>query len=216
MTDPLTPKQADDAEAAEYVLGLQDLAERSASEARLRRDPRFATLVFEWEARMAELNDDFAPTPAPNLMPAIEARLFPKPARRRGAGWGWLSGAVLASVLVLATVATLAPPRPSLVARLATADNRLAYEVQAFNDELIVTRTAGTPAVAGRVHELWAIAPGAAPVSLGLLADATLTVDYPRPPDGWTLAVSIEPEGGSAYGTPTGPVILSVVIGQDV
>jgi anti-sigma-K factor RskA len=40
-------------------------------------------------------------------------------------------------------------------------------------------------------------------------------VAYPRPPEGWTLAVSIEPEGGSPYGTPTGPVILSAVIGAD-
>lgn len=50
MTDaPLTPRDADDAEAAEYVLGVQDLAERSATAARIKRDPAFAELVAAWE-----------------------------------------------------------------------------------------------------------------------------------------------------------------------
>ncbi|NJS39667.1 MAG: hypothetical protein HC783_12365 [Rhodobacteraceae bacterium] len=67
----------------------------------------------------------------------------------------------------------------------------------------------------GRVHELWLIAPGAAPVSLGLLDAPELMVAYPRPPEGWTLAVSIEPAGGSPIGTPTGPVILTAEVGTD-
>jgi anti-sigma-K factor RskA len=218
MTDaPLSPEDLDDSEAAEFVLGVQDLAERTATEARIKRDPAFAALVTAWEARLAGLNDDFAEAPAPNLLPAIEARLFPVPAKaaRRSGIWGWLSGAAVALSLVLATVALVVPPQPSIVAVLATADDRLVYEVSHFGSELQVTRVAGGPAVAGRVHELWAIAPGAAPVSLGLLDQPTHMVVYPRPPEGWTLAVSIEPEGGSPYGTPTGPVILSAVIGSD-
>ncbi len=63
------------------------------------------------------------------------------------------------------------------------------------------------------MHELWIIAPDAAPVSLGLLADGPLTVQYPMPPRGWTLAVSIEPAGGSPTGAPTGPVIIATEIG---
>ena len=46
MTDaPLTPQEEDQALAGEYVTGLLSLAERSAVEARLRRDPAFAALV---------------------------------------------------------------------------------------------------------------------------------------------------------------------------
>lgn len=112
----------------------------------------------------------------------------------------------------MVSVATLVPPKPALVAVLATADARLAYEVRHFGGELQVTRVAGVPAVAGQVHELWVIAPGAAPVSLGLLDDPQLVVTYPRPPAGWTLAVSIEPAGGSQTGAPTGPVILAAEI----
>jgi anti-sigma-K factor RskA len=218
MTDtPLSPREADDALAAEYVLGVLDLAERSAAGARARRDPAFAALVADWEDRMAGLNDDFAEVSAPKLLPVIEARLFPRAARPAGRGllWRWLSGAALASVVVLAAVATLVPPRPGLVAVLTTADARLSYEVRHFGTELQVLRVAGAPAVAGRVHELWLIAPDAAPVSLGLLDEPELVVSYPRPPEGWTLAVSIEPEGGSPFGTPTGPVILSAQIGAE-
>lgn len=214
MTDAsLTPNEAEDALAAEFVLGVLDAAERAEVAARIKRDPAFAARVTDWENRFSGLNDGFDEAKAPNLLPNIEARLFPKaqPVRRFGL-LGWLSGAALASVLALASIATLVPPRPSPVAVLATADNRLAYRVTHFGGSLQVTRVAGVPAVTGQVHELWVIAPGAAPVSLGLLQDRPLVVSYPVPPAGFVLAVSIEPEGGSPTGAPTGPVILTAEI----
>ncbi|MFN3576562.1 MAG: anti-sigma factor domain-containing protein [Tabrizicola sp.] len=220
MTDaPLTPQEADDALAAEYVLGVLDLSERAEAEARIRRDPGFAGMVAAWETRMAGLNDAFAEVPAPDLMPKIEARLFPKapPAvsrRRSGLSFGWLAGAAVAAVVVLATVATLAPPRPEMLAKLATADQRLSYEVRHFGGTLQVARVAGLPAGPGQVHQLWIIAPGASPVSLGLLEDRPLVIDYPVPPEGFVFAVSIEPEGGSPTGLPTGPVILTATVGE--
>lgn len=218
MTDaPLTPREADDALAAEYVLGVLDLKERAEAEARIKRDGTFAALVTDWEVKLGGLNDGFAEAPAPNLLPKIEARLFPqavKPRRGFGLGFGWLSGAAVAAVLALATIATLVPPRPDLVATLATADNRLSYKVTHFGDTLQVTRVAGVPAVTGQVHELWIIAPNAAPVSLGLLEDKPLVITYPTPPEGYVFAVSIEPTGGSPTGEPTGPVILTAKIGD--
>jgi anti-sigma-K factor RskA len=216
MTDAsLTPREEDDALAAEYVLGVLDLAERAEAETRLKRDEGFAAMVADWEQKLGGLNDGFDEAPAPNLLPRIEDRLFPKAAPRHRFGLiGWLSGALVAAVLALASIATLAPPRPGLVASLATADNRLAYRVTQFGDTLQVTRVAGVPAVTGQVHELWIIAPGANPVSLGLLEDRPLLVRYPAPPAGFTFAVSVEPEGGSPTGQPTGPVILTATVGD--
>lgn len=209
------PREADDAEAAEHVLGVQDRAARMATAARIARDPAFAGLVAAWERRLAGLNDGFAEVPAPDLLPALEARLFARPARRRTGLWRWLSGAAVAAALVLVAMTLLVPPQPALVAALATADARLVYEVRAFGTELKITRVAGGPAMAGRVHELWVIAPNAAPVSLGLLDAPSLVVTSPRPLDGWKLAVSLEPAGGSPFRTPTGPVILLVEVGAD-
>lgn len=220
MTDtPLTPEQNDDALAAEYVLGVLSLSERAEAEARIKRDSAFAARVTAWESRLAGMNDGFAEVPAPNLLPKIEARLFPQtaaPTRRRfGISFGWLSGAAVAAVLALATIATLAPPRADRLVTLATADQRLAYDVSHFGDTLQITRVAGVPAVPGQVHQLWIIAPGASPVSLGLLEDRPLVIDYPVPPAGFVFAVSVEPTGGSPTGLPTGPVILTAIVGQD-
>jgi len=221
MTDaPLTPFEADDALAAEYVLGVQDLAERSAAEARLRRDPIFAALVSEWETRFEGLNHGFDAVPAPTLLPAIEARLFPKTSRPGSAGarFGllrWLTGAALAASLAIVAVATFVPPQSPLLAVLATPDADLSYEVRQTGDALQITRVAGTAAPTGEVHQLWVIAPGASPVSLGLLAEGPLVVTYPAPPQGWLMAVSVEPAGGSPSGLPTGPVILTAFVASD-
>jgi anti-sigma-K factor RskA len=76
-----------------------------------------------------------------------------------------------------------------------------------------------TPAVlqgaAGHDHELWVIPAGGTPRSLGLVTTGRsrkLTI----PPallqsigTDSTLAVSVEPEGGSPTGQPTGPVIAT-------
>ncbi len=69
----------------------------------------------------------------------------------------------------------------------------------------------------GRVPELWLVPAGGAPISLGLVdPSAPLRVDLKgregmgmgmmRTP-GAALAVSMEPEGGSPTGQPTGPVV---------
>lgn len=220
MTDaPLSAREADDAFAAEYVLGVLDPVERAEAETRIKRDAGFAAMVTAWEVRMSGMNDGFAETPAPNLLPAIEARLFPMPARDQSSGrWfsgflGWFTGAAVAAALVLAMVAFVTPPRSMLVATLATADNRLAYEVVQLGEAMKVSRVEGESPAEGMVHELWLIAPGKGPVSLGLLLDTPLIIDQPVPPAGWILAVSLEAAGGSKQSGPTGPVILSAEIG---
>lgn len=213
MTDAsLTPRETDEVLAAEYVLGVLDRDERTAVTARLRQDQEFAGLVAAWEERLSGLNGGFAEAPAPDLLPRIEARLFPVAVPpRRWSPLRWLAGAGVAAALVLAGLATL-PPRSDLVAILAAADNRLAYEVRRSGQTLRIARVAGEPAAEGQVHELWAIAPGAAPVSLGLLQQDALVVDHALLAPGWVLAVSVEPAGGSPTGQPTGPVILTAQV----
>lgn len=116
-------------------------------------------------------------------------------------------------ILGLAGLFLLAPRQPPLVATLQTEDAALVYEVRHLGATLTITRTAGTAAAEGHVHQLWLLAPDAAPVSLGLLAEGPLSVAYPMPPRGWSLAVSIEPTGGNPVGAPGGPILLTTTIG---
>lgn len=211
---PIPASQEDDALAAELALGVLDGTERAAAEARLRRDPALMARVIAWQERLAPLNAEFAEAPVPaDLLNRIEGRLFPAPAPRR-TFWMAISGLGLASVTALAVAAFffLSGP-PARVEAVLVADNgALSYDAVFDGLRLTVTRAAGEPAPEGQVHELWIIAPGADPVSLGLLTNAPLVVAYPTPPAGWVLAVTVEPAGGAPGGKPTGPVILKTEI----
>jgi anti-sigma-K factor RskA len=64
-------------------------------------------------------------------------------------------------------------------------------------------------------YELWAVPAAGTPVSLGLVNPSGET-ETGVPPDkrpllesGVTLAVSLEPRGGSPTGAPTGPVLFT-------
>lgn len=208
----LTRDEEADLLAAEFVMGVLSLAERARAEARVKSDPAFAAMVRTWENHMADLNDDYVEVPAPDVLPRVEARLFPEAAKSRATWLGWLSGALAAAVLAVAAVFFLTPPPASdapLIATLGGEGGAMVFEARYDGAALTVARISGPEAGAGKVHELWIIAPEAAPVSLGLLGDGPLSVPYPMPPAGWILAVSLEPSGGSTTGAPTGPVLAS-------
>ncbi|ESW60211.1 MAG: hypothetical protein Q27BPR15_13180 [Rhodobacter sp. CACIA14H1] len=213
MTDdlPLSPLEEDDALAAEYVLGVLSLADRSAAEARMRNDSAFAARVAAWELRLDGLNDGYAEAPAPDLLPRIEARLFPKAQRRRPL-FAWLAGALTAAAVAVGAVVLLAPAPAPVIATLGETDAPLRFEARYDGATLTVARVTGSAASQGQVQEVWIIAPDAAPVSLGLMEGESLSVPYPQAPAGWTLAVSLEPAGGSPTGAPTGPVLAAGVI----
>lgn len=210
MTDPHDTAEGDDLLAAEYVLGVLALSDRAGVEARLKTDRALAARVAAWETQLSALNDGFAPAPAaPDLLPRIEARLFPQPRRWRA----WVGGALTAAALSLAALVLLPLPPPApLVASLGAPDAPLRFEARHDGAALILTRTAGAAAPAGQAHEAWLIAPDAAPVALGLITDVSLRVPYPAAPEGWVLAVSLEPAGGAPGGAPTGPILATGTI----
>jgi anti-sigma-K factor RskA len=76
----------------------------------------------------------------------------------------------------------------------------------------IVVSPVTARAVARRSYELWLMQPGAAPSSLGVISPSeatTVTWRMQNRPDDFvaaTLAISVEPEGGSSTGVPTGPI----------
>ena len=206
----------DRALAGEYVLALLDGAEAAAARARIVADRGFAAEVAAWRERFATLDEETQPvTPPRRVRQAIEARLFAAAPRGRRL-WGILSGLATAAVVVVALFLTVVPvraPAPILLANLASEDQNLQLRVGVLPGEaaLHVILDAGA-APSGRVLELWAIAEGQDPVSLGLIDRPDFFIEaFPRELDlnGLTIAVSEEPPGGSPTGLPTGQVLAA-------
>lgn len=222
------PDRAQDgALAAEYVLGLLDPAERAAFEQRLAYSADLRDDVARWEEQFAGLVDaELRPeVPPAHVKARLMRGLFPDAPRAplwRAAGlWQALTVASLALAAVLGWQLQTArqqavAPAPLLVGEIAAeteTDLRLLAVYDGVDGRLRLNRTDGL-AEPGRALELWAIAPGEPPVSLGLLSDtAEGAVTLPEALRGraaeLTLAISDEPAGGSPTGAPTGAVLAT-------
>lgn len=217
----------DDLLAAEFVLGVLSLDERVRAARRLDEDRAFAHLVAAWEARLAPMSVDFAEeAPSAAVKRALDARLFASGASApdRSGMWSSLAfwrGLAFASVLALAFLGAylLAPPAGQppagdrLVASLAHEDSDVRYLAvyDPERHEIGLSHLAGERG-AGEDFELWVIEGDQAPRSLGVIpAGETVRVtvgpDAPAIAAGAAFAISLEPEGGSPSGQPTGPVL---------
>lgn len=218
----------------EYVLGLMRGAERDAFESELMQNPALAALVDEWQERFVALSDVLPEeTPPRAVWEAIRAEIekdskSATPTARiwNSLGfWRGLGAAATAALIALAVWTGYQTPGPAptgvevgKASHLAVLgdENRVAYvlvavDAKAGSASIYPLRELGEPA--GKSHELWIVPEGGKPVSLGVF-----------PPSGRhnvniaahraqlakaTLAVSVEPAGGSPTGSPTGPVVWS-------
>ncbi|MDD7970690.1 anti-sigma factor [Roseinatronobacter alkalisoli] len=210
QTDDTPPP--DDVLAAEYVLGLLEGDDWQAAKDRAAIDGAFAARVQAWETRLAPLNDLYDDAPAPDLMPQIEAQLFPAaPGRKRRSWlWGLLSGTAVAAAFGVALLVwdIAAPPSgPTLQAELVAEDRELVLQARfdMASAELRVSLR-GQGAGADLDYELWVIDETEIPRSLGVLRDGELTIPAELA-QGQVLALSLEPAGGSPTGLPTGDVL---------
>jgi anti-sigma-K factor RskA len=217
-----------DALAAQYALGTLRGRARDRFVKAARSDPVVATAAHAWEARLASLAEAVpAVTPPPRVWSGIATRLGLRGAGQGGLAWwqrlGFWRGFALASfaaAAILSVVQLMSPavlPAESLVIVLAGPDARPALIATAARGEstLTVKPVGDVRPEAGRAFELWALPEGGAPRSLGVLPPlgvAKVTLAAPsgealaRVP---TLAVSLEPPGGSPTGQPTGPVLYT-------
>ncbi len=201
--------------AGEYVLGTLSGAERTQFEARLRIDAAAARAVAEWSLRLQPLADAVAPAiPPASLWPRIAQEIG---VSRVASHRRWIAAALAAAILAVALFFAEPWRQPSVtaVATLATQGGATAFTVSVLDDRAALLIRAGTvDQPANQSYELWAVPPSGAPVSLGLVS-ATGDTERDVPEDkrallqaGVTLAVSLEPEGGSTTGAPTGPVLF--------
>jgi anti-sigma-K factor RskA len=230
----MTEEDDIDGLAAEYVLGSLDADERATVAARRRNDPALDRAITAWEARLAPLSDSVPGIAPPahvlaGLADRLRARPVPslRPARTRRA---LVAGVcALAACLVLAVIWTRdLPGMPTtLMAQLqrnaaATILDDGANVWTPFRFEVLFDLRASTiivsPVAAAPSptlnYQLWLIpSDHGPPISLGMIPLPRTTASPWRatyPPDDLlhsTLAVSLEPMGGSPIGKPSGPVV---------
>ena len=212
-----------DSLAREYVLGTLS----ARSRARFARVLSFSLVarraVTTWERRFAPLAAAVQPVEPPeSAWTGIETALALRAGPRLHAAGIWPAlAAALAIVAVLfgGLYFSQRPSveRPEYVSVVADAATPV-WLLQAFTEarELRVSTVNPRPAQANSSFELWMLPDGGGnPVSLGLLPEtgaarlSLSTAQLGVLMRTMTLAVSVEPAGGSPTGLPTGPVILT-------
>lgn len=223
--------------AGEYAAGFLVGGDLDAARRRVTEDPEFAREVARWRGRLAGLQDEVTDVPPPSaLWNRIEAALGHRPAandnilalRKKLTVWRSAAAGMTAVAAALALVLLLQPRQPEAPVppvQQATAQPMVALVGDKGAAKLVVSWDPSAKqmvlAVAGDLsgdaahsHELWVIPADGTPRSLGVLAGPQ---SHKRLADalasllrqGATIAISVEPQGGSPTGKPTGPVIAS-------
>jgi anti-sigma-K factor RskA len=225
--------------AAEYVLGTLDAAERAGFERRLAGSEPARRAVEEWSRRLGPLASAAGDVEPPaGLWNRIEDQIASHGRSDDGAARpvaandnridelqrsarGWRRAFIAATALAASLAAFIAyrelPGGNGLqganyVAIVGQKDGRPALIVNvdpAAKSAYVIPVSAEAPT--GRSLELWFVGGGEKPKSMGLLRaqPARLILPAGAQVEKASLAVSVEPEGGSPTGAPTGPVVYS-------
>ena len=224
---------SDDMIAAEYVLGVLPADERQAASRRIEAEPAFARLVEQWELHLSPMAGEYPSVEPPaSVKAALDRRLFEAAAPQSTAKpaapglwsslafWRGLAAAAVAALAIYVAVPFVSPPSEKsgerLVASLAPNESDVHYLVvyDADNRDVGLSHVSGARAE-GRDFELWVIEGEQPPVSLGVIPTGSsvhLAVGEEmreRIESGAVFAISLEPEGGSPTGLPTGPVVAA-------
>ncbi|MGM0768135.1 MAG: anti-sigma factor [Pseudomonadota bacterium] len=211
--------------AAEYVLGSLKGKARQRFERWMMESGRARREVWYWEEKLGRLSDQ-VPERAPpsSVWRGIERRLWP-PAQaaarttktaRLWPAWSLLATAaalVLAVMLVQQPTSEQAFRLSGAVVQADASDPLWLVSESGGDNRLRLRSVAATSAAAGKDYELWIVPDNGNPLSLGVMPvgdvhqveltdEARETLSRSR-----TLAISLEPQGGSPTGAPTGPIL---------
>lgn len=224
--------------AGEYALGLLTGDNLRSARERIASDAGFARDVARWTGRLASLHDEIQSVEPPrDVWERIAATLGLGPAndnessyRRQLLAWKSFAGAMTAVAASLALFLVIEPRTKPVSIDSPARQQAQAPMVAILGGEGSLKVVASwnpaarqlVLAVPGEIrtdrshsNELWVIPAGGKPKSLGTMPDAkqmhmqlgnalaTLLQD------GATIAISVEPLGGSPTGAPTGPVVAS-------
>jgi len=235
MTDERTMDDWNDL-AAEYALGVLTGAELERAVELAATNPQFRAEVARWTGRLSPLLDEVEPVAAPgsawrNITERIGSGSGSNVValNRRVRLWQGIAAAAtalaasLAIVLALPQAPVTPPPQAQpaagapMVAMLSDEqkDMKLVASWDPAGQRLVLAVAGDIPGDPAHAHELWVIPPGGKPRSLGTMQEAPRThmeladaiAELMR--QGATIAISVEPRGGSPTGQPTGPVIAA-------
>ncbi len=213
---------------AEYVIGSLPSDELADFERALTRNFDLQRDVYYWQDKLLPMTRMLAPLePSPAVWARIDSTL--RNASRGTAStarwWGnltfWRLGAVTASLLAVVLAlqltgpgTTSAPEAVRYVAVLQSPDKKDAgWIVEASAGGKLRLSPLGTTTVAAqKTLQFWTKAQGASgPTSLGLVPPDRITeIDVARLPTlerEQLFELTLEPEGGSTIGRPTGPIL---------
>ncbi len=222
-----------DALAAEYVIGTLSHAERSAVAAQRGRDKALDEAIAAWERRLGPLIAD-VPEVAPDahvferIRKEISSRddgnvVTLATLERRSRGWrnaAMAFGALAASLAgVIAWRESAPPPAGATYVAVLQADKTspaMLLTVDTAKQSFAI-RALSKPQDPGKTYELWLIHDSLPkPKSLGVVPDGDMEVRGLQASGigggmlmNATFAVSLEPQGGSPTGQPTGPVLFT-------
>ncbi|HZV94011.1 MAG TPA: anti-sigma factor [Caldimonas sp.] len=214
--------------ASQYVAGTLRGAARRRFEGLLPAHPALRDAKRAWEDRLMPLTLAIAPVqPSGNVWRRISERIGNGDAKAAAPGlWHrlsfWRGFASLASVATIALAVLLANPRPTappvvvvLAATAAATGNvpptSIVASISGDGSSLVTRAIAPVALRPDRSLELWAVPTAGAPRSLGLLPGGSGTVALRGKvlAGADTLAVTVEPAGGSPTGKPTGPIVYA-------
>lgn len=228
--------ELDDIEAlaAEYVLGTLSREERLAVATRRDSDPELDAAITAWERRLGPLAEVVVPVQPPaNLYNKIRARIGlashvvslrsrEQALARRVSRWRSATVGMTALAASLAGVVGWqrhqAGEMPTqYVAVLGAGDAKPAFLLTVdTKTQMFVISAVGAPEQPKKSYQVWLVNDRMpAPKSLGVFKDGDMEVmPMQKAADhdvlmNATYAVSLEPEGGSPTGLPTGPVVFS-------
>lgn len=207
---------------AEYVIGTLTGRARQRVDALMRERSDVRQRVWFYERTLGTALEQLPPVqPRATVWAAIEQRTAPTTATPARRSWWqplFIALPLAAALTFMALLLNPSSPPASFdrVAVFADAQAQTQWLVQAelASGRLSVGTRGAPPIDAGQTYELWALPDNGAPRSLGLINAVAGEQSRVLDPaviaalgQSASLAISIEPAGGSPTGAPTGPVI---------
>jgi anti-sigma-K factor RskA len=206
--------------AGEYVLGTLDAAERMDVERRRAGETDLESSIQAWQSWLMPLAEVQPVQPSPQLWQLLSARLFAddplRHMQKRVQRWRRFALAASLAAVIAIGVDMFAPhavaPRMD-VAMLPTKTGAAFMVSMNEQDHSMTVSMQGGDMPKDRSYQLWMIMNDKVPHPMGVMASATtvmrpdishFALDDVR---GATLAISLEPMGGSPTGMPTGEII---------